>query len=77
MQGRKSQDRGVWESKQEAPDRGIQNAAERHKGGPPDWSNTGQQGHSPGSSGTEHEGGADKMPTPEPQSGARGWTTWR
>ena len=77
MQGSKPQGRGVWESRQEGPSWGIQNGAEGHKGGPPDCNILGQQGHIPGSSGAENEGGADMMPTPEQGSGALGWSTWR
>ena len=75
VQDREPPDWAVWEGKQEAQGWGIQNGAERHAGGPLDWSIRGQQAHSPGSSAAEHEGGANKMPTPEPRSGAQGWRT--
>ena len=64
----KPQDRGVWGGRQETPGWGIKNRAKRQEGGQPHWSIQGQQAHSPGSSGAEHEGGGDKMPTPGAQA---------
>ena len=52
----------------EAPAWAIQNGAERHEGGPVDWSIQGQRAQNPGSSRAEQEGGADKMPTQRAQA---------
>ena len=68
-QQRTRQGWGVWGTKTRSPGPG------RQEGGPLDYSIWGKQVNSPVSTETEHGGGANKVPTPEEGSGAKGWSS--
>ena len=75
-QERTPQGWGVSGPKARSPRLGHPEHSRRHQDGTLDWSIRGKQANRPRSSGAEHKGGVNKVPTPEPGPGAKGWSNW-